>query len=66
MIEKIKVRRGQIWRGLRRRSSFHRVALEKIQRDLCNVRTRVIGVHDESSIPLSDLSSEPNWSGPRI
>jgi hypothetical protein len=41
-------------------SSFHRVALDKIQRDLSSVRTRVIGVYDEFLIRPSDLSSAPN------
>jgi hypothetical protein len=57
MAEKRKVRQPQIWRVWRMWSYFHPVTLHKIQRDLCNMRTLVIGVHDEFLIRPSDLSS---------
>jgi hypothetical protein len=39
---------------------FSSPALDTISCDLCSVRTRVIGVRDEVSIPPSDLSAAPN------
>jgi hypothetical protein len=60
MVAKTKVQRGQIWYVWLMRSFFHRAALHQIQGNLCSLRMRVIGVHDEFSIRPSDLSSAPN------